>query len=160
MVTPLKKTSADIVERIKWLEDHGDVFGAELQDLIVFLPFDDAKQFLVEGATREKWAEDLVAPTEHYVLKKIREYLPFAWEKANGCRGLSAQRSVSHMRAWFWLLDSEAVDRWPEFEYYGKPILVACSEHPMVGFDWRSHDDGEWTNYEGEPGITAEEALR
>ena len=41
------------------------------------------------------------------VISKIKEYLPFTWEKANNCRGLSAMRSMQHFRNWFYMFSKK-----------------------------------------------------
>jgi len=74
--------------------------------------------------------------------------MPFAWEKANGCRGISASRSLRHMVAWLWLDgQDEFLEKWNDlrdYEYYGKPQLIAICE--LYGIDWKKFDDGVRTN--------------
>ncbi len=145
------RTNSEIVARIKWLsEDMRDFFGAQTNDLLCFLPFADAKQFLNDDCTEEQFAECQETDVSNAACK----YLPFAWEKANDCRGLSANRSVDHMAAYLWLagFDQDAIDSWREdYHSYGKPQLVAASA--CFGFDWRAHDNGVWIDDEEGPGI-------
>lgn len=91
------RTQEQIKERIEAVKDQ-DFFGAEHGDLIDFLDFDHAKAFLKEGVTSEEWKPKPL--TEESIKHEAKEYLPFAWEKANNCRGLSANRSVDHLRAY------------------------------------------------------------
>ena len=82
--------------------------------------------------------------------------------RSSNCRGISANRSVMHMIAWLWLMGGEhrkfgrAVEHMFDnhYESYGKPILRAVSER--YGFDWRAHDNGNWTSYEGSDGPAAD----
>lgn len=82
--------------------------------------------------------------------------MEFAWGKANGCRGLSAGRSLEHMQAWVWLMGDD--DFWSEldasiehaYQYYGKPQLVLICNH--YGLDWSQWDDGIWRNFEDSAG--------
>lgn len=151
------RTQDEIVAKIK--AEENDFFGHKRADWLAHLPFSAAKEFLKPEATEEGWKFD--APTEEKIRASILGYLPFAWDKANGCRGLSASRSIEHFCAWFWLLGddefSDYLDAGDDYQFYGKPQLVKISE--KVGFDWRQHDDGRWANNESEQGITAEQAL-
>lgn len=148
------KTQDEIVARIKDRKEH-DVFGFEVSEYVDYLDYAHAKEFLKEGTTQEQWEEvrgETMTPEE-----AIKDYMPFAWDKANNCRGISAGRSISHMIAWLWLGGKD----WPvieDYKYYGKPQLVRiCKEY---GIDWRALDDNRWANDEGSKGITADEALR
>lgn len=145
-------TNEQIIERIKSVRSD-DFFGAETSDLVNALDFAHAKSFLKDGVTEAEWdARPRKAPEE-----EAREYLSFAWTKANNQRGLSAYRSVDHMAAWLFLAGHEALIQpmREAYQYYGKPCLVLASE--IFGFAWQTHDDGVWTNNEGEAGISAEE---
>lgn len=143
--TPLTRTSEDIVARIKEIGPE-DFFGWEGSDLVAYLPFDMAKQFLKDDATAEQWAEDDRPTTRESVVAEIVDYMPFAWEKANDQRGISANRSISHMRAWTWLLDDGTYEKMEalEYQHYGKEKLVSVCE--SLGLDWEQWDDGERTN--------------
>lgn len=152
------RTDDEIIARIKEIEGD-DIFGFERGDLLEVLSFEAAKPFLRDDATADKWK----AAARDFESAKLRilEYLPFAWDKANNCRGISAMRSLMHMRAWLWLMgeDSFIAERWPngiDYEMYGKPDLRAISER--YGFDWRRHDDNKWRSSESDSGVTADEA--
>ena len=147
MTTWTPKTDAQIVERIAQV---GDLFGTERGDLIFALSsFEAARPFLRDDATPERWEKSRMANTEEAIKASILDYLPFAWDKANNCRGLSAARSLFHMRAWLWLLGEDEVAEvlGGEYDRYGKPQLAAISER--YGFNWQAHDNGEWVNEEG-----------
>ena len=117
------RTQEQILVRIKEIESD-DFFGFQTSDLIQFLTFENAKPWLKEGVAAEQW-EQGVDPVE-----LIKDYLPFAWDKANNCRGLSAGRSLEHMKAWVWLDDKPDLLKQIEedYEYYGKPHLVKICE--------------------------------
>lgn len=146
------KTVDEIENRIACLSLSGsDLFGFETGDLIEFLPFDKAKKFLKEETTEEKWNE-LKCPrplTRDTIVSLIVDYMPFAWDKANHCRGLSAGRSLSHMRAWLWLIGADAAaETISDYTHYGKPQLRSICE--ALGVDWEKLDDGKWRNNEGD----------
>jgi len=49
--------------------------------------------------------------SREYILKEMKEYFDFAWEKATNARGISASRSIEHYKIWIWLLgDDEFLD--------------------------------------------------
>lgn len=125
-----------------------DIFGFETFDYVQYLPFEDAKPLLVENAAPEKWTQ--LPLTREAVLKQMHDYMDFAWGKANGQRGLSAGRSISHYTAWTWLAGDRELSEWTDSEenyfHYGKPILQHICEH--YGWDWKQWDDGVRNNGE------------
>lgn len=141
-----ERTDADILIKLATLEnDPRDFFGFVRSDLIGYLPFDAAKPFLKDEATAEQW--DQMDRSALAVSGQIADYMPFAWGKANGRRGLSAGRSLCHMSAWLWMLGhDEAAESVLEYDHYGKPQLRAICE--QFGIDWRALDDGKWSNSE------------
>jgi len=136
------RTPEEIVARIKERENI-DFFGFERVDYIERLDFQHAKEFLVEAATEEQWEP---APyTREAILQRMKEYMPFAWEKANNFRGLSAMRSMHHYTAWIWLLGDDLGDLLA-YENYGKDNLVKICE--KYGWDHTQWDDGVRKNHE------------
>ncbi|MFX3575436.1 hypothetical protein [Ralstonia mannitolilytica] len=149
----MKRTVEEILAEIQRI-GADDIFGFSTGDLVQALPFEAAKPFLKEGVTADQWTQSTDPE------KEIRDYMSFAWGKANNCRGLSAGRSVEHMQAWLWLDGKEELSKRLDdvYEFYGKPCLVlVCKEY---GINWRALDDGNWTNSEDADGMSAEEALR
>lgn len=149
------RTQKEIVSRIEAVRET-DLFGAQTGDLVCFLEYEHAKQFLTEGTTKEQWdtsTSGVVSPA-----RCIAEYMAFAWDKANNRRGLSAARSIDHMVTWLWLDGKDELAAQIEhYDYYGKPQLVAvCNEY---GIDWKALDDGEWVDNEDAEPRTAEEVL-
>lgn len=150
------RTDEEIVDRINAIK-HEDMFGFETGDLVTVLPFDKAKPWLKEEAKPEDWDPD--ARDEAAVKTRMRDYLSFAWEKANGCRGISAMRSLLHMRAWLFLLgEDEAVGKIDDYTHYGKPILREITE--WLGEDWTKFDDGKWRQSEFDEGISPDKVER
>ncbi len=148
----MQRTQEQILNRIKEIEKN-DFFGFQTSDLVQFLTFENAKPFLADFVAKGEW-EQQTDP-----VKIIKDYMPFAWDKANNCRGLSAGRSVEHMKAWMWLDGKEELVKKMDdlYQYYGKPCLHAvCVEY---GIDWESLDNNEWVNNEEDAPITAKEAL-
>jgi hypothetical protein len=143
----MKRTQDEIVARMLAKQDE-DFLGAIAGDLVPHLDLEHARPFLKEGTT--EWHPEVGVPRQ-----EILEYLPFAWGKANDCRGISAGRSIQHLESWTWL-DGKDLD-FKAYSHYGKGLLVMVSEE--YGFDWRSEDDNQWSNYEDGPFQTADEVL-
>jgi len=136
------RTYEEILKRIKDIEER-DFFGFESNDLILRLPYALAKPLLKSDITEAAWEETYHQAKDYdSILNEIKTYMHFAWEKANGCRGLSAARSMSHYNAWVWLAgvpDSKFGDL-TDYEFYGKDNLVAICNH--FGIDSSQWDDG------------------
>ena len=114
-----------------------DVFGFGVNDLVEVLPFEAAKEYLAESfLSKENAAEEWEAfrlKTDDDVKDKMLDYLSFAWDKADDCRSLSADRSIRHFAAWAWLIDDELynkIEDMYENDYapYGTPILTYLSK--------------------------------
>ena len=140
------KNITEIKQHIKDVEND-DFFGVIRSNLIDFLPFENAKEYLNPEATEKDWQQIQKPLTKQAVYEAINDYLPFAWDKANNCRGLSANRSIDHMKAYLWILGDGNFEKMEEieYEYYGKEKLIFVSK--MVGFDWEKYDNGERTNF-------------
>lgn len=121
------RSQEEIVARIEEIKKD-DFFGFETSDLIDFLDFEHAKQYLKPEATAKEWDA-----REHKTAEEsIKSYMAFAWEKANDKRGISASRSVSHMRSWAWLAGNQEltdfINEEGHYAPYGKPILAKICE--------------------------------
>jgi hypothetical protein len=139
----LTRTQEEIVERLR-SEEKRDPFGWAVEDLLIWLDFDHAKEFLKPEATQEQW-DPMEKPKP--VREQMVEYMDFAWEKAKGCRGLSASRSMNHYANWLWLLgEDELAASMLDYEYYGKDNLVKVCE--CLGLDPKRWDDGVRVNSE------------
>jgi hypothetical protein len=139
------RTQKQIVERIR-TNGSRDPLGMTTSDLLEWLDFSHAKEFLKSDATVESW-DSLEKPKP--VREQMVEYMPFAWEKANNCRGLSAGRSMSHYSNWLWLIGKdELADSLIDYEFYGKDELVRICE--FLGLDAKQWDDGRRVNSDSE----------
>jgi hypothetical protein len=149
------RTDAEILDRMSAVESR-DFFGAQRGDLGLFLSFEAAKPMLSAEYQNDPAGWDRKTDPA----KEVLEYMPFAWGKANSCRGLSSARSIDHMRAWLWLDGKEDLcARFDDlYEYYGKPCLVLICH--AYAIDWQALDDGEWRNDESGPVLSAEQALK
>jgi len=139
------RTQQEILDRIKSRKSE-DFLAFEWPNYLKALTFKNAKQFfsctMLTAFSEEAWEHQ----TEDEIMFKAIHYMPFAWEKANNFRGISAERSISHYIAWMWLLGYEDTERWEEYEYYGKPQLIEICE--LLGLDYRKWDDGVRSNTE------------
>lgn len=145
-----ERSDVEILARVEAIRPVDFLLPTQRFDLIIRLSFEAAKPFLGPDATPESWGEPKPRDAES-VKGDMLKYMPFAWEKANNCRGLSAARTLGHMSAWLWLMGmGAAADQIQEYNCYGKPQLRAICEH--FGWDWRQWDDGKWRNDEAAPG--------
>ena len=139
-ITSAPRTDDEIISRINVVADR-DFFGFEVSDLVVRLEYEKAKQFISTDVIQKDW--EVVSREPADVISMMRNYMSFAWEKANDCRGLSAGRSLSHYSAWIWLAGDDLGDLL-EYEFYGKDKLVLICNH--YGWDSSEWDDGVRTN--------------
>lgn len=132
----------DIISRIKNKENI-DPFNFTLEVWLPFLTYEQLKyaDLMKESLTEEEWTKEVHTPyTRENVTQEMREYMPFAWEKAQNQRGLSANRSLIKMQAWMWLLmDDEGIKEMNQVEYapYGEPVL----EYICKRYDFPMPDD-------------------
>ena len=143
----MNRTQQEILDRIEERKAQ-DVFGFETNDYIDFLDYEHVQPFLKEGVGKEEWEKVILFDP----LKEIKNYMEFAWDKANNCRSLSSQRSLMHMMAWIWLNGDDdfcfvITDQFEKnYCYYGKPILELICDYYDI--DCSELDDGIRTNYE------------
>lgn len=122
------KNAQQILDRIEQIKSK-DVFGIQCDDLVSYLDFDDAKPFLEPDISEVHWEKETKTPKQ-----LMTEYMPFAWEKANDKRGLSAMRSMSHYTAWLWLDgDEELYPTLENYTDYGIPQLIEICKY--LGID-------------------------
>lgn len=135
------RTQDEILTKIKEVKEE-DWMGTITNNLIDQLTFENSKPFLNEGATEKQW-EDRSEP----VKTKMIDYMEFAWEKANNCRGLSAGRSMDHYYAWLWLDGNDKLaEKTRNYNYYGKPQLVEICDY--LGLEHSKWDDNVRSNVE------------
>lgn len=142
------RTDEEIVARIQQRRE-ADAFGFEWTLYVSRLTVSVAAPFVKDNS--QQWA---IQPRDHEsVRKQCVEYMPFAWEKANECRGISANRSIAHYQAWLWFLGEESWgDKlFDDYEHYGKPQLVRICQ--FLGVDHKQWDDGIRVNSEAEKTI-------
>lgn len=124
------KTQEQILERLNNVDDF---MGIQKSDLIDFMDFENAKEFLkedyvsdVESGTK-KWEAETDARS------KIIDYLPFAFGKAYGQRGISAGRSLLHFKTWIWLDDEDFYSKmsggFENYSNYGLSQLIKIAKH-------------------------------
>ena len=129
------RTQEEIVKRIEEIRID-DMFGFQISELIAHLDYENAKPYLKDGITEDQWEKENRSPKDIMI-----DYMPFAWEKANDKRGISAGRSIAHYISWLWLDGDEVLHKEiDDYEYYGKPQLIAICKY--LGIDHKQYDDG------------------
>jgi len=144
----LKRTQQEIKARYE-ARRSADFLGFESNEYLKYLSWENAYPYLSADAKEEDWKKKTEDP-----LKVMGDYMEFAWDKANNCRGISAVRSIEHMIAWLWLagkgtlLTKVEKEYKTNYQFYGKPILKTI----CVAFkwDWDKRDSGQWVNSEDE----------
>jgi len=98
---------------------------------------DKAKEFLKETVKKDKWDKKVPKAIKTNIVKEMKEYMKFAWDKCENHRGISAGRSISKFKAWLWLLEEDELIKFADLESnyqnYGAPILAKISE--KFGFE-------------------------
>src|SRR5688572_20455747 len=122
------RTQEEILARLQAIASE-DFLGFASSVLLAALAFEHVGPFVKEGTTAEQWGVPYA--DDAAISQEAREYLAFAWGKAEDHRGLSAERSVIKLTEYLWLLGKEeALKQMDEAEYaqYGAPILKICAE--------------------------------
>lgn len=126
----MKRTQQEILERF---EKANDPFGTQQGDLIDYMDFETARQFLKEDYIKQVESGTAQWEKQTDAKKEILEYLDFAYEKAEGERGLSAARSMLHFKTWTWLDDptfyDEIIGDIENYTDYGLPTLDKIAKH-------------------------------
>jgi len=139
------RTQAEIIKRLKERRPR-DPFGFEWLEYIWGLTRESAETLvgteLRENADLSEWGDTPISNED--ILDKCKEYMEFAWEKANGCRGISAGRSLMHYKAWLWMLGRDDFEDIDKYDYYGKDELVRICE--FLKIDHEKFDDGIRSN--------------
>jgi hypothetical protein len=114
----------EILDRIEEIKDR-DFFGIERSDLLDYLDFENAKEFLKDDVTEKDWNDEGKSEnSKEAIIKVMKDYMSFAIGKAEGERGISAGRSLAHYTAWIWLAEDN----------YGRGELKEICEH--YGWDY------------------------
>lgn len=122
MIDAVTRTPEEIVARITEVAPR-DFFGAESTRLLRALPWEHAAPLLTDDARQSYEKGEQTWEVKTHPRQAILNYLPFAMNKADSHRGLSANRSIDHMRGLTWLLGCYDKVEWDNFENYGAPVL-------------------------------------
>lgn len=142
------RTQQEIRDRAK-ARATDDFFGFEISEYLRALDVDSLNALrgtvLKDDADVSGITPDLI--NDEAIRKHAIDYMAFAWGKANGFRGISASRSMSHYKAWLWMLGQDQFEDIVDgMEFYGKPQLIRICE--FLGVDHAQWDDGVRLNEE------------
>ncbi|WP_375560213.1 hypothetical protein ACE193_21275 [Bernardetia sp. OM2101] len=122
------RTQEEIRERFDKAKDFLDV---QKKDLLEFMEFETAKDLLNKEYVKQVEAGEEIWEVEN-AKEKIMDYLPFAYEKAENERGISAARSMLHFKTWIWIDNAEFYDEilpmLKDYTNYGIPTLNRIAE--------------------------------
>ena len=120
--------------RIKERREY-DMFGFEVDEYAVYLDKEHCQDFLADGVELDDWTDYSGDLMNGKLLERMKDYMEFAVGKAEGERGISANRSIMHYIAWIWLagddtlLDEVQAAYDNDYSDYGKEILAKIREH-------------------------------
>lgn len=141
------RSQAEIIQRIQDAKKR-DLLGFEWQEYFRAATKETAETFrgivFKADANLSDWEQEF--KTDKDIRDCCIKYMDFAWEKANGFRGISASRSMAHYRAWLWLLGEDDFEDIMDYEYYGKEHLRRICR--FLGLDPDKWDDGVRLNME------------
>ncbi len=144
------RTQEEILNRIRETAKD-DMFGFEWQEYLRALTAETAEKLRGDLLKKDADLSDqemFDLGSDDAIRKQCIEYMSFAWEKANNGRGISAGRSLSHYRAWMWLLGEDGWDDIDQYEHYGKDNLVRiCKFFDLDASQW---DDERRVNSDSE----------
>lgn len=104
-------------------------FSFYMESIAAFIPFDLMKSKLKSEVTKEQWEKDLKPFTEENIITEMKEYLSYAYEKAENQRGLSAARSMQKYQTWLYAIgDDELSEECEGYHLYGLPQLNKIKE--------------------------------
>ena len=124
----------DILARAQEAYQRDPLLGTEAADLAAALDREHLAQlsWIDHDQVADLLDEDIAVTTPEVAHANGLAYLDFAYEKANGGRGISAYRSLCHFAAWLWLcLEDEDYARfegWEDYTDYGLPQLAIARE--------------------------------
>jgi len=130
----MMRTQDEIVARIKQ-QKAADFLGFETDEYYPYLDFQHVKDFMKDSLTEKEWQDVWSESTKTIMVERMTKYMPFAIEKAENERGISANRSIMHYIAWIWLACDDDLLSEVEKEYdtnyhsYGLPILRTIAAH-------------------------------
>lgn len=137
-MSTILRTQIEIVERARKVQKQFPFGGMTYGDLVSYLSFEHAKEFLVDGATQKDW--DDLAYTTDAVLEEMRDYVEFTCGKIQGDRGLSIGRAMQHYENWLFLLGNDdrvgIVQTKSEGEYASNVIDIICEVFEFKQPDW------------------------
>lgn len=120
------RTQEEVVERMN-ADETLFKFGRSL--LFAYLDLEHVRPFAKPDADLADWVPRTL--TDEAIRGEMCGYMAFAWEKALGHRGISANRSVEKFAAWLWLLGDDDTLAFAEdddnYAQYGVPVLKAIS---------------------------------
>lgn len=128
------KSINEVIEFTK-VEGAKALFNFYVDPLTEFMSLEVANSSgLFKDLSEEDWAHTVKEYNRDNVLMSMKDYLPFAFEKAREERGLSASRSIQKMRTYLFMLnDIELCSEIEDYTDYGLPQLEKISTKYFSG---------------------------
>jgi hypothetical protein len=102
--------------------------GRDFARLLDFFPVEDWRHFgFALAAGSERPAPQQKEWTREAILEQLTADLAFAFDKALGCRGISASLMYEVVKMWLWVLGDEELAEHGDYGMYGLPLLKAVA---------------------------------
>lgn len=127
--------------RMRERKKQDPLFGFEWHIYLGYLPYEMVKDLLEDDVDPESWG-DVKLLVYDEIVEEMKDYMSFAKDKAEGERGISANRSIMHYLAWVWLagdgdLLNDIQNQYDNHYYsYGIPILKTICKY--YEWDWET----------------------
>jgi len=103
--------------------------------LLMFLSFEDAEQFLADGASETGWNQ--ASLTRERIMIMMKSDLSFAFDKALGQRSISANLMHQVMCMYLWLIGDDELLEDMDYTDYGLADLSAIRDKYFPGMEVR-----------------------
>ena len=112
-------------------------FGYDIEVYLEYLPFEYAKEFLLDHDIHDNWDETVRQPTRENLIWDMGKYLHDAWYRVEFHNDLIASKDIVCLTAWLWLLgDTELykyVSNENNYSSYGAPLYQKiCAKYELM----------------------------
>lgn len=127
-------------------EESASVFDFDTNDLLQFVPWSEAQDYLKCTVTNEEWEIYFRPLNKGNVIGCMEDYMKIAWEICLNTSGLSSCRTLAHYKAWLWIIEDQEtidfLDNADNYPCFGAPILkYICGKYNWDPVDFiEKHD--------------------
>lgn len=133
-------TQDELAQQVR-ISQKRDLLGFETHEYLEYLDVEHFREFARKDADLSNFPKPQYDKAK--LLKRMKDYMEFAFDKANNYRGISSKRSVMHYVAWSWLAGDKEFSGQIQNEFennynaYGKDILcMICNHYSWDSMQW------------------------